>query len=82
MTFNKVKYLATALSLNKGLKTVLLQQCQLSEESIAALANVMTANETLEKLDLRDNPGCPCICDLSSRHSPMMVHTLRSDGIT
>ncbi|KAL3226783.1 hypothetical protein MRX96_024612 [Rhipicephalus microplus] len=82
MTFSKVKYLATALSLNKGLKTVLLQQCQLNEESIAALANVMTINETLEQLELSDNPGCPCICDLSYRHSPMMVHTPRSRGIT
>ncbi|KAL3183946.1 hypothetical protein MRX96_006268 [Rhipicephalus microplus] len=57
MTFNEVKYFAATLSLNKGLRTVLLPNCQLKDEGITSLAHAMAINNTLQKLDLHDNRG-------------------------
>ncbi|KAH8031981.1 hypothetical protein HPB51_022503 [Rhipicephalus microplus] len=57
MTFNEVKYFAATLSLNKGLRTVLLPNCQLKDEGITLLAHAMAINNILQKLDLHDNSG-------------------------
>ncbi|KAL1440951.1 hypothetical protein MTO96_008997 [Rhipicephalus appendiculatus] len=52
MTYSDVRHLASALTFNKGLRTVLLPHCSLENEGIVELANAMAKNDTLEKLDL------------------------------
>ncbi|KAL1467762.1 hypothetical protein MTO96_025953 [Rhipicephalus appendiculatus] len=52
MNVNEVMHFATALSINKGLRTVLLQECRLADEGSVVLANAIANNDTLEKLDL------------------------------
>ncbi|KAL1440957.1 hypothetical protein MTO96_009003 [Rhipicephalus appendiculatus] len=52
LNLSEVMHFAAALSLNKGLRTVLLQHGHLAEEGILALANAVARNDTLEKLDL------------------------------
>uniref|UniRef100_L7M5C8 Ran gtpase-activating protein n=1 Tax=Rhipicephalus pulchellus TaxID=72859 RepID=L7M5C8_RHIPC len=77
MTYSEVRHLATALTFNKGLRTVLLPHCSLEDEGTVELANAMAKNDTLEKLDLLYN-RCGARAVMAFCRSLTNNHSLRS----